>query len=97
MNRYGVSPAPEGCGDANDGACFACVVRAVRRGKWALRQLLPLKYSTHYTTGGDVISAEPGDEGRVLSQHPTYINVAYWRMWFGRVFSYEHDRWQVVS
>lgn len=96
MKRYGIEPVPNGCGDANVGACESCVMRAVRKGRWSIRQLLPLKYSTYYFTGGDTISAEPGHEGEIVEPHPTYVNVAYWRMWFGRVFAHESSRWQVV-
>jgi hypothetical protein len=56
-----------------------------------VRQLLPLKYATHYVTGGNP-SGVMGDESDVQ-----YLNVAYWRMWFGRVFAHEHDRWEIHS
>ena len=33
-----------------DGPCEACVQRVARRGRWMLRQLLPLTYRTTYGT-----------------------------------------------
>lgn len=96
MKRFGVKAAPEGCGSADDGPCFACAVRAVRRGRWAIRQLLPLRYSTWYLTGGPVISAEPESAGEVVEEHPTFVNVSQWRMWLGRVFAHESRRWEIA-
>lgn len=96
MKRFGIKPAPEGCGTEDVGPCEACAMRALRRSRWALRQLLPLKYSTFYMTGGPLISAEPGHEGEVVEDYPTYIHVSFWRMWFGRVFAHEHNRWQIA-
>ena len=91
-NRYGIKTAPEGCGDdPTAGACESCTMRAVRRGKWAIRQLLPLKYATHYFTGGNP-NGVMGDESDVQ-----YVNVTYWRMWLGRVFKYETHRWPIAS
>lgn len=51
MKRYGIKHAPAGCGNEGDGACEGCVQHAVRRGRWAIRQLLPLRYVTTYHTG----------------------------------------------
>lgn len=46
------STAPEGCGtDEREGSCFSCIVRRVR---WSLKQLLPLKYHTVYRTGDEM-------------------------------------------
>jgi hypothetical protein len=74
MDRFGVPTAPEGCGnDPHEGPCFSCSIRALRRGRHLLRQLLPLRYHTHYTTGGEGV---------------TFVNVDTWRMWFGRVFGH---------
>lgn len=92
MNQFGVSTAPKGCGDdPTTGACYACAVRALRRGRWAIRQLLPLKYTTHYFTDGNP-SGVMGDENDVR-----YVNVSYWRMWFGRVFAHKAHRWPIAG
>lgn len=96
MKRYGVKPAPEGCGHVDTGPCEACVMRAVRHGRWMVRQLLPLKYSTWYLTGGPLISAEPGHVGEVVEQHPTFINVSRWRMFLGHVFAHDHRRFELA-
>lgn len=87
MERQFATPtAPEGCGtDPNEGACYACTVRAARKSKriWRLRQLLPLQYATHYTTGG-----ENANE---------FANFDVWRMWFGKVFAHQHARYPVAK
>jgi hypothetical protein len=78
MNRYGIPTAPNGCGnEAETGACFNCTARTLRRARWAIRQLLPLKYATHYFTN-------------VGCDNGPFVNVDYWRMWFGRVFAHKH-------
>jgi hypothetical protein len=41
--RYGIKPAPDGCGHPEDDPCFGCIVRHTRR---SVRQLLPLKYTS---------------------------------------------------
>lgn len=82
MKRFGVPTAPNGCGnDPESGVCESCTMRAARRGKWMIRQLLPLKYSTYYFTGGENVNE--------------FVNVAFWRMWFGRVFSHESHKWKI--
>lgn len=86
--RYGVPPEPESCGDADDNPCFSCTVRALR-GRWGrhlrrwARQSLPLKYATHYFTGGPDVNE--------------FINVDYWRMWFGRVFAHQHYSYHLAA
>jgi hypothetical protein len=94
MNRFGVTN--EECGGEQHalratGPCFSCMARAVRRGRWMLRQLLPLKYATHYFTGGTVGVAEG------CEPNAEFVNVDYWRMWFGKVFAHEHNAFRVVD
>jgi hypothetical protein len=36
-----------------EGPCDACVQRVARRGRWLIRQLLPLTYRTTYRTMDD--------------------------------------------
>ena len=84
--QFGTPIAPEGCGtDPNEGACYACTVRVAKRSRsfWRIRQLLPLKYATDYTTAG-----ENGDE---------FANFDVWRMWFGKVFAHEHSRYPIAK
>lgn len=50
MRRWGIGTAPDGCGEEGDGPCESCVTRAVRRGRWAALQLLPLTYRSRYHT-----------------------------------------------
>jgi hypothetical protein len=85
--RYGIKPAPEGCGDPEDGACFGCIVRHMRR---SIRQLLPLKYVASYKSGGSA-GCVPGE------RNPEYANFDVWRMWFGRVFAHRHIRHQIAA
>jgi hypothetical protein len=82
MRRFGIPPAPEGCGDPGDGACEGCVQRAARRGRWAVRQLLPLTYRTSYHT----LDAE---------SRPDRLWFVVWKMWLGRC--YKIDRVQVSA
>lgn len=80
--------APEGCGRSeHEGSCFSCIVRHTRR---SLRQLLPLRYNTHYFTGGSAGVAD-GEK-----PNPEWINVEQWRMWFGRVFAHDKKRYEVA-
>jgi hypothetical protein len=82
IKRFGIGLAPEGCGtDPNEGACENCVMWAVRRGRWAVRQLLPLTYRTRYRT------VDGWDEDGQAILGPEWFVV--WRMWLGRVFAYE--------
>ena len=85
MNRFGINPAPDGCGDPGDGACEGCIMRRARRGRWMLRQLVPLTYRTRYHTvaGWD-------DNGETILGPEWFV---VWRMWFGRVF--DCDRVQI--
>jgi hypothetical protein len=79
--RFGIKTAPEGCGHEGDGACESCIMRASRRGRWAVRQLLPLAYRTRYHTFSGWT-----DEGEEIFDRQWFV---VWRMWFGRCFSVE--------
>jgi hypothetical protein len=82
FNRFGISYAPEGCGNEG-GACYACVARKVRR---SIRQLFPLRYSTYYGTN-DM------DDGK----GPQFVNFTEWRMWFGKVFNHQSVRFRIAD